>query len=333
MITAPSQSRQPLREPWTLDRLLHARAVALGHAIDQSTARTYGSHLQSYLTFCKLHNFAVEPTVDTLSFYTVYMCHHIKPSSVDAYLSGICNQLENVFPNVRSIRKHPLVTKTLAGCKKLLNTPTSRKAPLEISHLSTLLEHYPPDSHDNRLFRALLLSAFFALHRLGEVTWPDNKELQTWRKVILRSSVTIFDRAYGYTLPAHKADRIFEGSSIVIEERLDTDGINPFVEFKDYLASRDTLFPLQPALWLTSDGSIPTRSWFLSRLRACIDNPNVAGQSLRAGGATYFAIIGWPDDRIQALGRWSSEAFKIYIRKNPVLLHALLHGRREPQRV
>lgn len=314
-----------------MERLIHARAVALGHSIDVSTTRTYTSHLQSYLTFCKLHQFPVEPTVDTLSFYTVYMCHHIKPSSVDSYLSGICNQLESLYPHVRVLRKHPLVTRTLAGCKRMLNTPTRRKSPLEMHHLQHLLNAYPPSSHDNRLFRALLLSAFFGLHRLGELTASDNTNLRTWRKVIHRSSVRLFDTAYGYTLPAHKADRIFEGSSVLIEQRLTTDGVDPFAEFTNYLSSRDSLHPFQPALWLTASGDIPTRSWFLSRLRNVIPDASLGGQSLRAGGATFFAIQGWPDDRIQALGRWSSDAFKIYIRKNPVLLQALLHGRRLPR--
>ena len=30
---------------------------------------------------------------------------------------------------------------------------------------------------------------------------------------------------------------------------------------------------------------------------------------------------------IQAVGRWSSDAFCIYIRKNPVVIHAILLGR------
>ncbi|KAI0037693.1 hypothetical protein FA95DRAFT_1476687, partial [Auriscalpium vulgare] len=64
------------------------------------------------------------------------------------------------------------------------------------------------------------------------------------------------------------------------------------------------------------------RSWFLRRLRKFFPN-TIAGHSLRAGGATYFASAGWPDNRIQALGRWTSDTFRIYIRKNPVLLQAL----------
>ncbi|THH16009.1 hypothetical protein EUX98_g9370 [Antrodiella citrinella] len=328
MISISSSSRQPRREPWSMERLVHARAVALGHALDRSTQLSYSSHLQSYLTFCKLHDFAIEPTADTLSFYTVFMCHHIKPDSVDSYLSGICNQLEHLFPTVRSIRKGALVTRTLAGCRRLFNTPTSRKQPLAIDDCFRLLTAFPPSSHDNILFRALLVSGFFALHRLGELVWPDKVELRSWRKVIKRSSVKLYPTAFGYVLPTNKSDPVYASATIIIEQ-LPQLSVNPLPCFQQYLSSRDKRFRFHPALWVTSQGTIPTRAWFLSRLRKIFPpSSNIGGHSLRSGGATHFAIIGWPDDRIQALGRWSSDAFKIYIRKNPVVLQALLNNRR-----
>jgi hypothetical protein len=57
---------------------------------------------------------------------------------------------------------------------------------------------------------------------------------------------------------------------------------------------------------------------------------DVAGQSLRAGGATMLAEKGVAPFLIQAAGRWSSEAFRIYVRKNPFLLHSLLFANLSP---
>src|SRR5271168_4453623 len=88
----------------------------------------------------------------------------------------------------------------------------------------------------------------------------------------------------------------------------------------------DSIFPLHPELWLTSRGSVPTRHWFISRLRAFFPK-NISGHSLRSGGATSLAEGGADLDTIQAVGRWSSNAFRIYIRKNPVVIHAILLGR------
>ncbi|CDO68567.1 hypothetical protein BN946_scf184998.g64 [Trametes cinnabarina] len=252
------------------------------------------------------------------------MCHHIKPDSVDSYLSGICNQLEHLFPHVRNNRRSSLVSRTLRGCKRLYNTPPSRKLPLSIEHILLLLNTFPDSSYDNLLFRAILICGFFGLHRLGELVDHDRLQLRNWRKTIRRSSVNVFTDNFSYILPTHKADPNHHGSHVVISS--DHPDINPVTVFTAYLRARDSKFRFQPALWVLHDGRVPTRAWFISHMRQVLPS-TYAGHSLRAGGATYFAARGWSDDRIQALGRWSSEAYRIYIRENPVVLQALLHGR------
>ncbi len=47
------------------------------------------------------------------------------------------------------------------------------------------------------------------------------------------------------------------------------------------------------------------------------------GHSARAGGATFYAGLGLSEDVIQGLGRWSSPAWKLYIRYNPSVRAAL----------
>ena len=54
---------------------------------------------------------------------------------------------------------------------------------------------------------------------------------------------------------------------------------------------------------------------------------DIAGQSMRAGGATALAEHGVSPAIIQASGRWAFEAFQVYIRKNPTLLQGLMHAR------
>jgi hypothetical protein len=51
---------------------------------------------------------------------------------------------------------------------------------------------------------------------------------------------------------------------------------------------------------------------------------------MRAGGATSLAEHGILPSIIQALGRWASTAFLIYIRKNPVLIQAMLFSNCSP---
>lgn len=316
------RSRQPLREPWTLERLINERAIAMGAAIDSTSAHTYGSAANSYIEFCRLHNFPIEPTPETLSFFTVFMCHHISPNSVDSYLSGICNQLEPHFPGVREVRKSTLVSKTLRGCKRICGRPVRRKLPLSRHHLHTAIASMPASpTHDDLTFLAMLLTGFRGLMRLGELTIEDNHVLRNPRKWTKRSTVTISATQYEFWLPAHKADTTFEGNHVIVADN------DARTWFKRYLNSRDQRFTLiNPYLWLTQNGRPPTRAWFMKRLRRLFPDKNIAGQSLRAGGATALAEDGAAPHIIQSAGRWASNTFQIYIRKHPALLQAMIHA-------
>jgi hypothetical protein len=324
MSLSPFPARQPIRSPWPREKLVRERAIAISHALDLSTQRNYGSACNSYLAFVRNHGFPVEPTPDTLSFFVVYMCHHISPRSVSTYLSGLVSQLQPFFPDIKAARHSRVVRQTLQGCHKMLAQPTKRKRALMPSDVHLVLRHYETSTlHDDLLFLTLFLTAFFALMRLGELVFSDDRFVHDWKKISRRSSVRFLDDSYSFILPAHKADRLFDGSRVLVCG--DKFSFPSLFHFRRYLSSRDTLFPLASPLWLTSDGSVPTRSFFIRRLRSFFPS-DIAGQSLRAGGATMLADLGVSPHIIQAAGRWSSEAFRIYIRKNPFLLHNLLFG-------
>lgn len=130
--------------------------------------------------------------------------------------------------------------------------------------------------------------------------------------------------SFTFILPTHKSDTYFEGDKVLIQAAAIEP--NPMSHMARYVTSRDKLFPFHPTLWLTALGNVPTRSWFLARLHALFP-PDISGHSLRAGGATALALAGASPEIIKATGRWSSDAFERYIRKNPLLIHALILGR------
>jgi hypothetical protein len=287
------RGQQPLRQPWPHDRLVHEWAIALRHTIDLSTLRLYTSALTSYLTFVCAHNLPVEPTEDTLSFFTVYMSHHISPRSVGCYLSRIIQQLEPFFPDARVHRNSNLVQHTLAGCMKLLSQLIHHKHPLALSDLDTVIAHYylSTPSHDDLLFIAQLLTGFFALLRLGEMVFSDSEAICNWRKVSRQHTVHLTDTLFDFVLPYHKANRFFTGNQVLVTRG--TSAINPVTHFAAYLRSRDVLLPLHSVVWLCSDGSVPTCAWFLCHL-GLFFRSEIRGQSMRAGGATYLAEKGTP---------------------------------------
>ena len=253
------------------------------------------------------------------------MFYHIKPSSVDSYLSGICQQLEPFFPDVRKHWKSLLVHHTLKGCKRIHVSPTKQKRALTHDDLLLVMNHYHLSSlHDDLLFVAQLLTGFFALLRLGELTVPDDPRLHNPSKIVKWSSVTMNHESFTFFLPSHKGDRFFEGNTVILLNTPYPD-IPTSHHFLSYLQSHNHLFPLSSPLWLTSSGSIPTRSFFLHRLHLFFSN-DIGGHSMRVGGATDLALNGTPPSLIQPVGRWTSESFYVYICRHPILIQALLHS-------
>ncbi|EIW74034.1 hypothetical protein CONPUDRAFT_68006 [Coniophora puteana RWD-64-598 SS2] len=248
MSSARNTSR-PCRPAWTQERFDHELAVTLGYAVDPSTTLAYTSALNSYLDFCRIHHFPIQLTSDTFAKYIVFMQTYIRPKSISSYLSGICNQLEHLYPEVRAVRKHPLVVRVLRGSHRRCGAPATRTEPLSREHLRFAADTLLPDSSfDDSLFLAQLLVGFYALMRTGELVVPDRRDLLNHSKLSMRHTVNISPDNITFSLPRHKADKTFQGDRI--------DGV--------------------------------------------------------------------PADRIQALGRWSSDTWKIYVRKHPALLNTFL---------
>ncbi|KAJ3847557.1 hypothetical protein EV368DRAFT_27540, partial [Lentinula lateritia] len=192
----------------------------------------------------------------------------------------------------------PLVKKTLAGMKKLRSKPVRQKQPLTRQHLleaENSLSDLSP--YDHCLFTIMLITGMCGLLRLGELTLPDNRALHNFRKVSPRNSLEmVSNTGFSFWLPYHKADHLFEGNRIVILPKWD---LHPTHILQQYIRLRDKRFPFHPHLWVSSTGSIPTRSWFMLRLRALEPDTRWAGQSMRAGGATTMAEDGAPPQAIQ----------------------------------
>ncbi|KAH6876459.1 hypothetical protein BKA70DRAFT_1083626, partial [Coprinopsis sp. MPI-PUGE-AT-0042] len=244
-----------------------------------------------------IHDIDIRPTPETLSLFITYTSFFINPRSVSNYLSGICQELEPYFEDVRTARCSRLVNQTLKGAMKVKGTNISRKEAITVSQINDVIRILSPNpSYDDKLFLAILIIGFFALLRLGEMTIPDDKRLRNPKKEILRSSVFRTTSSFGFTLPGSKTDRFFEGDKIIV--RANVGDPNPIPFFFDYLSERDNCFPFHIGLFVTSNGHAPTNDWFTKRLRSFLPK-EYSGHSLRAGGATWLASIGTPANIIQ----------------------------------
>ena len=192
-LSRKGSGRQPVRLAWSLERLENEWANFRSSYLDKSTLATYKSGLNSYLAFCERHNFDINPTPDTLSFFIAYMACQTGPSrrpisirTITSYLSGIAFYLEPSYPHVCDIRKLPIISQTICGMEKKVSQPVKQKLLIEDLHLCLLLKKLKKsDDLDDKLFLAICFTAYHVLMRIGELVVPDDHKHLNFQMVIL----------------------------------------------------------------------------------------------------------------------------------------------------
>ncbi|KAF5366749.1 hypothetical protein D9758_006543 [Tetrapyrgos nigripes] len=276
------------------------------HAIEESTLAGYKTGARDYVTFCINHNLSLEPTISTLCRYIAYTSQFI--ASGPDYLTGTHHFLREIYPEFATNRASHAVQATIIGSRKFRADAVHRKLPLKTSHLDAFYNLYLENpTYDNLLFITILSCMFYGVHRAGELIAKRQCDI---RKTVKRSSLKFDGNCVSYKLPYHKGDWFYHGSEILLGKHVSA---NPVFLLRTYSKLRDSLHKHKFPLFLKEDGSLPTRSWFEGIFFKLV-NREYGGHSVRAGGATYYASLGLSESIIQALGRWSSDAWHIYIR-------------------
>ena len=204
---------------------------------------------------------------------------------------------------------------TIRGSRKVRADPIRRKLPLRPSHLQAFLyKALHSQCYDDLLFVTILSCTFYACHRIGELV-PASGPLFDWQKIIKRDTLIFADGRALYRLPFHKGNSFFQGSDILLTSQTIA---NPVLLLRLYTQLRDHLHGAQSPLLLRENGHHPSRAWFDKRFFTLL-NHSYGGKSVWAGGATFYASLGISEDVLQAIGRWSSSAWKIYIWDYPAI--------------
>ena len=154
---------------------------------------------------------------------------------------------------------------------------------------------------------------------MGELILNNNTTLWDWWKIIKRASLHFSSGCAGYHLPYHKSNWFYQGTEILFTSQEIAD---PVSLFWNYVKCRDAVHRAQAALFICENSTHPTCSWFEKKFFTILDC-SFGGHLPWVGSTTFYVSLGLSEDIIQALGRWSSEAWKIYIHNNPTI-HAEL---------
>lgn len=290
----------------------------MSNAIAPSTRATYQRAMTVFQDFYHkiYHTPATLPfnTDDLKLFIAFSYSQQLTSTTVSTYLSALSyfHKLQNFADPTQSF----LVKKCMQGYQKLTAKPDVR-LPITQTVLRKLvyaLDFTVSCAFHRLMLKAMYLLAFHAFLRVGEFT-------STGHNVILQYEDVSFQHSGHQIVGVEIRFRQYKHSRtrqpvLFIPCCNDNIGQCPVHTLDQFFTIRK---PESGALFSFMDNTPVSRSFFTTQLRASaqfagLPHSNIKGHSFRIGAATTAASMGIPEEKIQLMGRWSSNAYKKYIR-------------------
>lgn len=295
------------------------------HGLAGSTQKLYNSAKRRYHKFCMANKFSPLPASELIlcRFVSFLANEKLCHSTIKSYLSGVrhlhiaegfgdpkisdMSKLEQVLKGVKSTRAK--------GLNRLVRMPMT---PDLLRKLKGVWEREEEGQRgDGRMLWAAAALCFFAFLRSGELTVPSDTAYDegahlSFQDVAADSLVN--PRSLRVRIKASKTDPFRLGVDVYVG-RTECD-LCPVAAVLTYMTERG---PGPGPLFMCRNGKPLTRARFVARVKqaltaAGINHANYSGHSFRSGAATTAAKQGISDSTIQMLGRWKSDAYKLYIK-------------------
>lgn len=286
-------------------------------ALAPNTKKAYAAGLARFKFFRQLQGWPLSwpPSVTEIILYlaslSLSVCSY---RTAVLYLAAISFQCKS--QSVYDTTKHFLVGKALQGFQKLAKDKRAR-LPITSDILKGLLTKLPAvclNEFEILLFQAAFSMAFFGFFRVGEITGPNCKASVLHKLVSIQDVQCISDGVLKVKLRFSKTDQLGKGVIIMLAKQSDPI-LCPVRAIQSYLSMRP---PSLGPLLIHQNGRVLTRYQFSAVLRKAlaVAYPSLSSfstHSFRLGAATTAARMGLSVEKIKALGRWSSNAYKTYI--------------------
>ena len=255
------------------------------------------------------------PVNDLVLFIAYLHKNGTSASSIASALSalGHSHKLASVSDNT----KHFLVTKALLGARKVSPSSDTR-LPITARVLHDLILALPKvvlSLQSAKMFQAMFALAFHGFLRIGEIAPKSHK--QEARVIQLsdvnwqsgRSQAVITIRQFKHSTKQGPQNFIIQKAkkreATICPVRL----LRRFLKFRSNSPGPLFMLPDRPCLRRQFDNELKASLSFCGYSTAAYK-----GHSFRIGAASEAAARGVPDAKIRSLGRWSSDAFRRYIR-------------------
>ena len=295
------------------------------NGIAPSTSRVYSSARNTFLRFCSRLNFNPLPASEHTLILFVAELHQSKATStIHTYLAGI-RHFHIISGYANPLDNKPKLQLALKGCKRIKPPRSCTRLPITPYILREIKSTLSKNFDDTMIWAAMCMG-FFGFLRAGEFTVDgafDPSAHLSLQDISVNSHTN--PSIIRVTIKKSKTDQFGTGAYIFLA-RTNSD-LCPVTALIDYLALRPTT---KGPMFAFEDGSYLSRSKLVQSLNcslvaAGIDPQFYKGHSFRIGAATTAATMGVQDSLIQKLGRWTSDAFRLYVRTPPEELSQVCH--------
>lgn len=291
------------------------------NALSSNTQRTYSSAQKQFISFCEKNNFLQQngspcPASElTVLRFLGKISATCQASSAKVYLAAvrslhISQGYNDPFVNLPRI---PLVVRGLRRAKSF--EPKAPKLPITALVLHTVKMQLDLSNFNDIMFWAACCCAFFGFLRAAEFIPPSSgfsSRIHLSSDSITIDKSPVPDKVF-LQLRYSKTDQFGKGYTVVLA-RADS-ALCPVTALMTFMRLRGSR---AGPLFIHADGSFLTRQKLNTRLQQLLAAAGWNGRctlhSFLIGAASTAASLGFPDYLIKALGRWSSEAYQVYIK-------------------
>lgn len=260
---------------------------------------------------------------ETLMLFTSYLAQQgLAHTTIKVYLSAVRNlHVSAGLHKEFSQQLTPRLEMVLQGIKKeyLKSAQHQTRLPITRSIMDKirLVLHERADSYNNKLMWAACCMAFFGFLRCSEFTVPSQDGYDPDSHLSL-SDISVDSRTDPSMIRIHvkqsKTDPFRQGVHLCLGRTSNV--ICPISSLLPYLIIRKGA---PGPLFVMENGQYLTQQLFRAQLNSILQEAGLNVKhynthSFRIGAATSAHDSGISDANIQMLGRWKSDAYKLYIR-------------------
>ena len=293
--------------------------IFLYQGLAPSTRRVYLSAQRRYVDFCRqdgrlsLDGALLPADEQSLMRFASFLTDSLHHSSIKVYLSAVRSlHIDNGLPD-------PLINclqlqRLQQGIKRVQGSSTSKHLPITIDLLKVIQRSLDLASWAHVMLWAACCLGFFGFLRAGEFTTnsPFDPSIHLTVGDVQADSL-VDPTCFRVHIKCSKTDPFRVGCDIYVGR--DIGLICPVVALGNFLALRG---PSPGPLFCHADGRALTRQQLSTTMQAILHSTgypgSYSGHSFRISVATTAAALGIPDHLIKTLGRWSSDAYQLYIR-------------------